>query len=46
MACDIRIAVPHARLALPELKYGLIPGWGGGIYGKVDGKNIANRLAE
>ncbi len=29
MVCDMRIAVSHARLALPELEYGLIPGWGG-----------------
>jgi enoyl-CoA hydratase len=29
MACTFRIATPHARLALPEIKLGLIPGYGG-----------------
>jgi enoyl-CoA hydratase len=29
MACTIRIAVPEAQLGLPELKLGLIPGYGG-----------------
>jgi enoyl-CoA hydratase len=29
MACTIRIAVPSATLGLPELKLGLIPGYGG-----------------
>ncbi len=29
LACDIRIAVDHAQLGLPELGMGVIPGWGG-----------------
>ena len=29
MACDLRIASENARLGVPELKIGLIPGWGG-----------------
>jgi enoyl-CoA hydratase len=29
MACTVRIAVPEAQLGLPELKLGLIPGYGG-----------------
>jgi len=29
LACDIRIAADNARLGLPEVTLGLIPGWGG-----------------
>lgn len=29
MACDIRIAVMEAKLGQPEVKLGIIPGWGG-----------------
>jgi enoyl-CoA hydratase/carnithine racemase len=29
MACTLRFATPHARLGLPEIKLGLIPGAGG-----------------
>jgi enoyl-CoA hydratase len=29
MACDLRIATPQAKLGLPELKHGVIPGGGG-----------------
>ncbi|MFQ6122459.1 MAG: enoyl-CoA hydratase/isomerase family protein [Dehalococcoidales bacterium] len=29
LACDIRIASEKARLGLPEVTFGLIPGWGG-----------------
>jgi len=29
MACTFRVATPAARLALPEIKLGLIPGYGG-----------------
>ena len=29
MACTLRVAVPEAKLGLPELKLGLIPGYGG-----------------
>lgn len=29
LACDFRIAAPHARFGLPEVGLGTIPGWGG-----------------
>jgi len=29
MACDVRIAADSARFAMPEVKLGTIPGWGG-----------------
>src|SRR5690606_27854367 len=29
LACHMRIAVPHAKLGLPEVSLGLIPGYGG-----------------
>ena len=29
LACDIRIAAPHARFGLTEVKWGIIPGGGG-----------------
>lgn len=29
LACDIRIAAEHARLGVPEVTLGVIPGWGG-----------------
>ena len=29
LACTFRLAVPRARLGLPEIKLGLIPGYGG-----------------
>ena len=29
LACDIRIAAENARIGLPEVSIGLIPGWGG-----------------
>ncbi len=29
LACDFRIAAEHAQLGSPEIKLGLIPGWGG-----------------
>ncbi len=29
LACDMRIAVPHAKFGLPEVRWGLIPGAGG-----------------
>jgi enoyl-CoA hydratase/carnithine racemase len=29
LACDIRIAAEHVKLAVPEVKWNLIPGWGG-----------------
>lgn len=29
MSCDIRIAAARARFGLPEIKLGLLPGWGG-----------------
>jgi len=30
LACDLRVASPRARFALPEVTLGTIPGWGGG----------------
>jgi enoyl-CoA hydratase/carnithine racemase len=29
LACDFRLASDHAELGLPEMKLGIIPGWGG-----------------
>ncbi len=29
MSCDLRVASENARIGVPELKIGLIPGWGG-----------------
>lgn len=29
LACDVRVAVENARLGLPEVSLGVIPGWGG-----------------
>jgi len=29
LGCDIRIAAEHARLGVPEVTLGIIPGWGG-----------------
>jgi len=29
LACDIRIAAEHATFGVPEVKWNLIPGWGG-----------------
>src|SRR5690606_2467737 len=29
LACHMRMAVPHAKLGLPEVSLGLIPGYGG-----------------
>jgi enoyl-CoA hydratase len=29
MACTFRVAAPHARLALPEIKIGVLPAYGG-----------------
>jgi len=29
LACDLRIAAENARFGLPEVKWSLIPGWGG-----------------
>ncbi len=31
MACHIRLAAPNARFGLPEVKLGLIPGFGGTV---------------
>ncbi|MBI4362057.1 MAG: enoyl-CoA hydratase/isomerase family protein [Euryarchaeota archaeon] len=29
LACDLRLSVPRAKLGLPEVNLGLMPGWGG-----------------
>ena len=29
LACDFLIASPTAKFSIPEVKYGIIPGWGG-----------------
>ena len=29
MSCDLRIASANARIGVPELKIGMVPGWGG-----------------
>jgi enoyl-CoA hydratase/carnithine racemase len=29
LACDLRLASPEARFALPETRIGVVPGWGG-----------------
>jgi enoyl-CoA hydratase len=29
LACQLRVAYEHAKLGLPEINYGIIPGWGG-----------------
>jgi len=31
LACDFRIASPNARMGLPEVKLGIMPGWGGSV---------------
>jgi 3-hydroxyacyl-CoA dehydrogenase/enoyl-CoA hydratase/3-hydroxybutyryl-CoA epimerase/enoyl-CoA isomerase len=31
LATDFRVAAPDARVALPEVKLGIMPGWGGSI---------------
>src|ERR1700737_1751898 len=31
LACDIRIASESARFAMPEVKLGTVPGWGGTV---------------
>lgn len=45
LACDIRIATPEARFALPEVKWGILPGGGGTQrLGKIVGLGVAMRL--
>lgn len=31
LSCDFRLATPSAKLGLPEVKLGIIPGWGGTV---------------
>jgi len=45
LACDFRIAVPSAKIGLPETSLGLIPGWGGiGRMARIAGSQVARRL--
>lgn len=45
LACDLRIAAAEARLGLPEVKLGLIPGAGGTQrLTRLVGRGLANRL--
>ncbi len=45
LACDLRIAAVEARLGLPEVKLGLIPGAGGTQrLTRLIGRGLANRL--
>lgn len=45
LACDFRIAVKSAKLALPEVSLGVIPGWGGITrLSKLIGPSRAKRL--
>ncbi|MFH0982159.1 MAG: enoyl-CoA hydratase/isomerase family protein [Planctomycetota bacterium] len=45
LACDFRVAVPSAKIGLPETTLGLIPGWGGiRRMAQVVGPQTARRL--
>jgi len=45
LACDLRVAVKHAKIGLPEVTLGLIPGWGGITrLAKLIGPSRAKRL--
>jgi enoyl-CoA hydratase len=44
MACHIRYASENAKLGLPEVTLGLIPGYGGKRLPKLVGKGIANEM--
>lgn len=45
LACDIRYAVSEAMLALPEVKFGLWPGWGGTVRSReLMGQEAARRF--
>jgi len=45
LACDFRIAVKHAKVGLPEVTLGLVPGWGGvNRLTKLIGSSRAKRL--
>ncbi|WP_227247533.1 enoyl-CoA hydratase/isomerase family protein [Paraburkholderia caribensis] len=45
LACDIRIATHSARFALPEVKWGILPGGGGTQrLGKIVGLGVAMRM--
>lgn len=45
LACDIRIATHDARFALPEVKWGILPGGGGTQrLGKIVGLGVAMRM--
>ncbi|WP_322060676.1 enoyl-CoA hydratase/isomerase family protein [Paraburkholderia sp. J63] len=45
LACDIRIATRNARFALPEVRWGILPGGGGTQrLGKIAGLGVAMRM--
>lgn len=45
LSCDLRIAANEAKVGLPEVKLGLIPGAGGTQrMTRIVGRNVANRL--
>jgi len=46
LACDLRVATPTARFALPEVKIGIVPGWGGPVrLGALVGTSRAKQMA-
>ncbi|MBS0263184.1 MAG: enoyl-CoA hydratase/isomerase family protein [Planctomycetes bacterium] len=45
LACDLRIAATSAKIGLPEVKLGLIPGWGGSVRATLLlGPSVAQRI--
>src|SRR6185369_12988020 len=50
LICDLRVAAPHAELALPETTLGIIPGAGGTqrlprVVGEARAKGLVNRVS-
>src|SRR6185369_13728257 len=45
LACDLRIAAANAKIGLPEVSLGLLPGWGGTVRAtRLLGPTIAKRM--